>query len=142
PSATIACSMEPPSPRVAGPTIARRPDIPSGFSATTCGCALPPVLRTTAGREPGPGKPAGSGRLDGCEDAAVDARVNLLTVVALAVAVVAVSSSGPLVVLAAVPALAVAFWRNALSAGLLWPVALVRHRGEIAALGPGGAARS
>ncbi|HEY8452096.1 MAG: DMT family transporter [Micromonosporaceae bacterium] len=72
----------------------------------------------------------------------MDARADLLTVVALTVAVVAVSSSGPLVVLAAVPALAVAFWRNALAAGLLWPVALVRHRGEIAALGPGGVARS
>lgn len=72
----------------------------------------------------------------------MDARANLLTVVALAVAVVAVSSSGPLVVLAAVPALAVAFWRNALAAGLLWPVALVRHRREIGALGAGGVARS
>lgn len=72
----------------------------------------------------------------------MDARANLLTGVALAVAVTAVSSSGPLVVFAAVPALAVAFWRNALAAGLLWPVTAIRHRDELATLGAAGTARS
>jgi drug/metabolite transporter (DMT)-like permease len=72
----------------------------------------------------------------------VNARGSLLTVLALAVAVVAVSSSGPLVVLAAVPALAVAFWRNALAAAVLWPVTAARQRGELSALGRRGLAQS
>jgi drug/metabolite transporter (DMT)-like permease len=72
----------------------------------------------------------------------VDARDRLLTVTALAVAVAAVSSSGPLVVLAAVSPLAVAFWRNALAAGILWPLVAVRHRDEVAALGSTGLAYS
>jgi drug/metabolite transporter (DMT)-like permease len=65
----------------------------------------------------------------------VGARNSFLTATALTIAVIAVSSSGPLVVFAAVPPLAVAFWRNALAAGALWPVAAVRHRDEIATLG-------
>ena len=72
----------------------------------------------------------------------MDARGRLLTVTALAVAVIAVASSGPLVVLAAVSPLAVAFWRNALAAGVLWPVTAVRHRDEVAALGRTGLAYS
>jgi drug/metabolite transporter (DMT)-like permease len=72
----------------------------------------------------------------------METRDRLLTASALAVAVTAVSSSGPLVVFAAVPALAVAFWRNALAAGVLWPVAGVRHRDGLVALGRAGAARS
>jgi drug/metabolite transporter (DMT)-like permease len=51
------------------------------------------------------------------------------TVIALAVGVVAVSSSGALIAYAAAPALAIAFWRNALAAGVLTPVAVAR--GEI-----------
>jgi drug/metabolite transporter (DMT)-like permease len=50
------------------------------------------------------------------------------------VAVVAVSSSAPLIAFAAAPALAIAFWRNALSVGLLGPVALVRQRAELRAV--------
>ncbi len=72
----------------------------------------------------------------------MDTRGRLLTVAALAVAVIAVASSGPLVVLAAVSPLAVAFWRNALAAGVLWPVTAVRHRDEVAALGRTGLAYS
>lgn len=72
----------------------------------------------------------------------MDTRDRLLTAVALAVAVTAVSSSGPLVVFAAVPALAVAFWRNALATGLLWPVVAATRRGEIAALGRAGTGMS
>jgi drug/metabolite transporter (DMT)-like permease len=70
----------------------------------------------------------------------VDAPGRMLTVTAMAVAVVAVASSGPLVVLAAVPALAVAFWRTALAAAVLWPVTASRHSRELATLGRSGAA--
>jgi drug/metabolite transporter (DMT)-like permease len=51
----------------------------------------------------------------------------LLLVVALA----AVSTSGPLVVAAAAPALAVAFWRNAMASGVLLPWALLRRGREL-----------
>lgn len=47
----------------------------------------------------------------------------------------AVSTSAPLIAAAAAPALAIAFWRNAMATGLLLPVALVRNRAEIMALG-------
>lgn len=57
-----------------------------------------------------------------------------LTVGALALAVLAVSSSAPLVAFAAAPALAMAFWRNLLSAAVLGPAALVRRRAELRAL--------
>ncbi|KXK63760.1 hypothetical protein AWW66_00800 [Micromonospora rosaria] len=62
-----------------------------------------------------------------------------MTTGALALAVIAVSSSGPLVVFAAVPALAVAFWRNLLSLAVLGPYSLVLRRREFRALvrGPG-----
>jgi len=52
-----------------------------------------------------------------------------ITVIALVVGVVAVSSSGALIAYAAAPALAIAFWRNALATGVLAPVAVAR--GEI-----------
>ena len=65
---------------------------------------------------PGDGRPAGT-----------DA-------VLLSIALVAVSTSGPLMAATAVPALAIAFWRNAMASGLLLPVVLVRCRAEIAGL--------
>ncbi|QSB14082.1 DMT family transporter [Natronosporangium hydrolyticum] len=46
-----------------------------------------------------------------------------LTIAALFVAVVGVSSSAPLIAYAAAPALAVAYWRNALAVAVLAPVA-------------------
>jgi drug/metabolite transporter (DMT)-like permease len=50
---------------------------------------------------------------------------------ALVVAVLAVSTSAPLIAFAtAAPALAVAFWRNALSIGVLGPASLIAHRHE------------
>ena len=49
----------------------------------------------------------------------------------LIIAVSAVSTSGPLIAAASAPALAIAFWRNALASGLLWPIALVRAREEL-----------
>lgn len=55
-------------------------------------------------------------------------------VVLLTVALTAVSTSGPLMAATVVPALAIAFWRNALASALLWPVALVRCRAELRAL--------
>src|SRR5581483_6960575 len=48
-------------------------------------------------------------------------------VIALVVGVVAVSSSGALIAYAAAPALAIAFWRNALGTAVLAPVAVVRR---------------
>ena len=54
--------------------------------------------------------------------------------VLLTVALVAVSTSGPLMAATAVPALAIAFWRNAMASGVLLPVVLVRCRAELAGL--------
>jgi drug/metabolite transporter (DMT)-like permease len=52
----------------------------------------------------------------------------------IAVAVAAVSTSAPLIREAQAPALAIAFWRNALAVAVLWPVCAVRRRDEIAGL--------
>lgn len=52
----------------------------------------------------------------------------------VSIAVVAVSTSGPLMAACAAPALAIAFWRNALAVGLLAPAALVTARAELAGL--------
>ncbi|MGW0502493.1 DMT family transporter [Micromonospora sp. NPDC003241] len=60
--------------------------------------------------------------------------VDLLTTGALAIAVVAVSSSAPLIAFAAAPALALAFWRNVLSVAVLSPYALTRRRTEFRSL--------
>ncbi|HEY1175770.1 MAG TPA: DMT family transporter [Phytomonospora sp.] len=63
----------------------------------------------------------------------------------MAVAILAVSASAPVVVLANadgdVPALAVAFWRNALAVALLVPIALVWRRAELRALSRAGLRR-
>ncbi|HWH00722.1 MAG TPA: DMT family transporter [Pilimelia sp.] len=58
-------------------------------------------------------------------------RVDPVTGAAVAVAVAAVATSGPLIAYAAAPALAIAFWRNALAGALLAPVAAVRRRAEL-----------
>jgi drug/metabolite transporter (DMT)-like permease len=50
---------------------------------------------------------------------------------AVLLALVAVSSSAPLIAFAAAPALALAFWRNILAAAVLGPYALVRRRAEL-----------
>ena len=52
----------------------------------------------------------------------------------LVVALVAVSTSGPLIAAAAVPAMAIAFWRNAMAAGLLLPAVLLTSRDELRGL--------
>lgn len=54
--------------------------------------------------------------------------------VTMAIGVLAVSTSGPLIAAAAAPALAVAFWRNAFAAGALAPLLLSGHRAEVGAL--------
>jgi drug/metabolite transporter (DMT)-like permease len=55
----------------------------------------------------------------------------LLTMGALTVAVLAVSSSAPLIAFASAPALAVAFWRNSLAAAALTPITLGPRRQEL-----------
>ena len=52
----------------------------------------------------------------------------------IAIAVVAVSTSGPLIAATAAPALAISAWRNVLAGGVLLPVALLRNRAELRAL--------
>jgi drug/metabolite transporter (DMT)-like permease len=57
--------------------------------------------------------------------------VRFATIAALAVAVVAISSSGPMIAYAAAPALAIAFWRNAFASGVLLPFAVTVKRHEL-----------
>lgn len=60
-----------------------------------------------------------------------------LTTGAVGLAVVAVSSSAPLIAYAAAPALAIAFWRNLLAVAVLSPFALARRRAEFRRLTTG-----
>lgn len=62
------------------------------------------------------------------------ARLDSLTIAALVLAIAAVSSSGVLIAYAAAPALAIAFWRNALAVGVLAPVTVARRRDELRGL--------
>lgn len=52
----------------------------------------------------------------------------------MAIALLAVSTSGPLMAATAAPALAIAFWRNALGAGVMLPAALVTAGRELRGL--------
>src|SRR5205809_2307025 len=61
----------------------------------------------------------------------------LPTIAALVVGIVAVSSSAPLIVYAAAPALAIAFSRNALAVGVLAPVTGTGRRRELLSLTSG-----
>ncbi len=54
--------------------------------------------------------------------------------VLVSIALLAVSTSGPIIAACTAPALAIAFWRNALAAGLLAPTALLTARAELARL--------
>ena len=63
-----------------------------------------------------------------------DGRPQGTDAVLVTVALFAVSTSGPLMAATAAPALAIAFWRNALATGLLAPVALLRCREELRGL--------
>ena len=55
-----------------------------------------------------------------------------MTLALLAVGVVAISFSGPIAAATAAPALAVAFWRNALGTAVVLPWAATRRRAELA----------
>ncbi|MDQ6686987.1 MAG: DMT family transporter [Actinomycetota bacterium] len=57
--------------------------------------------------------------------------MNVRTVGLMAVGVVAVSMSGPIMASLAVPALVIAFWRNGLATALIAPLALTRQRSEL-----------
>ncbi|RLV54695.1 DMT family transporter [Aeromicrobium phragmitis] len=57
-----------------------------------------------------------------------------MTVLLLAVAILGVSASGPLMAATTAPALAIAFWRNATATVLLAPAALTRGRPELVGL--------
>lgn len=52
----------------------------------------------------------------------------------LLVALLAVSTSGPLIAATVVPALAIAFWRNAMASVVLTPIVLLRRRAELRGL--------
>src|SRR3954471_17799452 len=52
----------------------------------------------------------------------------------LTIAIAAASTSAPLIAATAAPALAIAFWRNAVASGVLVPWALLRHREELRGL--------
>ena len=52
------------------------------------------------------------------------------------VAILAVSTSGPLMAATAAPALAIAFWRNGFATAVLVPWTLTRHRDELRSLRP------
>jgi drug/metabolite transporter (DMT)-like permease len=52
----------------------------------------------------------------------------------MGVALMAVSTSGPLMAATAAPALAIAFWRNALGGAVILPIALLRARAELRGL--------
>ncbi|MEV6211652.1 DMT family transporter [Kitasatospora sp. NPDC051914] len=53
----------------------------------------------------------------------------------LAVSIAGISLSAPLISATAAPPLAIAFWRNAMSVGVLGPYALLRHRAELRGIG-------
>jgi drug/metabolite transporter (DMT)-like permease len=64
----------------------------------------------------------------------VQPRVDPITVLAIVVALIAVSFSGPLIAFAAAPALAMAFWRNGLAVGVLGPFTLAKRGPELRAI--------
>jgi drug/metabolite transporter (DMT)-like permease len=82
--------------------------------------------------EPGPGAVPAGGDVSGPAAAGMSRGTDLAL---LAVAVAGVSMSAPLSAAITAPALAIAFWRNAMAVGLLSPVAWWRHRGELRRMG-------
>ncbi|HYT10804.1 MAG TPA: DMT family transporter [Mycobacteriales bacterium] len=97
------------------------PDLPGGRP----GPGGPGVSDGRPGPRPGPGVPGGPRGADAI--ALPPPRDTALIAVALA----AVSTSGPIIAATAAPALAIAFWRNAMASGALVPIALLRRRGEL-----------
>ena len=55
----------------------------------------------------------------------------------LAIGVLGVGTSGPLIAATRAPSLAIAFWRNAIGTAVLAPYALIRHRAEFRSLDRG-----
>lgn len=55
-------------------------------------------------------------------------------IVVMLVAIGAVSTSGPIIAATAAPALAIAFWRNAMASGVLVPLTALTRRAEFAAM--------
>ena len=87
---------------------------------------------------PSSARPASAGELrasTGAPQTSVRAPHQRLDLFFLAVAVSGISLSAPLIAATAAPALAIAFWRNAMAVGALTPFALLRHRAELAGLG-------
>lgn len=80
-----------------------------------------PPARVAAGAGSGPDRPPPAVHRPARADVGV-----------IAVALTAVSTSGPLMAACAAPALAIAFWRNALASGVLVPWAWARCRTELA----------
>lgn len=94
-------------------------------------------MRRTGTRPPAgriPERPAAQDPAHPGSAALPQARLDLLL---LSVAIAGISLSGPLVAATAAPALAIAFWRNAMAAAALTPVVLLRGalRRELAGLG-------
>jgi drug/metabolite transporter (DMT)-like permease len=58
-------------------------------------------------------------------------KAGLPTVLALTVAIIAISASAPMIAYCAAPALAIAFWRNTLGVTAIAPFAAVRQRAEL-----------
>jgi drug/metabolite transporter (DMT)-like permease len=78
---------------------------------------------------------AGQGAATAAGPGAEPAATRTLDFSLLAVAIAGVSLSAPLIAATAAPALAIAFWRNAMAVGVLSPFALWRHRGELRRMG-------
>jgi drug/metabolite transporter (DMT)-like permease len=86
--------------------------------------------QSTSAALPAPGVPAADQPPAGTVPASRGTDFTLL-----AVAIAGVSMSAPLIAATTAPALAIAFWRNAMAVGVLSPVALWRHRGELRRMG-------
>jgi drug/metabolite transporter (DMT)-like permease len=75
-----------------------------------------------------------SNRVGGPEPRSAVARPPRADLLLMPIGVLAVSTSGPLQAAAMAPAVAIAFWRNAMAVGAIAPFALVRHRAELRGL--------
>ncbi|MFF8773685.1 DMT family transporter [Kitasatospora sp. NPDC015120] len=97
--------------------------MPAARPETAAPAAPAPAPASAAAPAPGSVAPAGPVR--------PLPRTDLLL---LAVSVAGISLSAPLISATAAPALAIAFWRNLMSVGVLGPWALLRHRAELRAV--------
>lgn len=92
-----------------------------------------PTARTSGTGRAGASSPAGTPAISAVADGV--AHRGVPDVLLLAVAIGGVSLSAPLTAATAAPALAIAFWRNAMAVGALTPLALLRHRAELRGMG-------